>query len=282
MAAAGGALLFVAVAAKGRSDLHLSSASCYHFSHLCPHPAPSLPLLLFPPPIPPFLCLFGFDIHQSVWSEVRKGKGGTHARHWTSDPSTRWTFSCRLPVSPDTRCVCFRYNNTGFFAFARTGTQGLKKQQRWTSYKSFVTAEICLLYGSDSIAGRSLSLLGFRNIKMRLQSLPLALRSMLYAEKHHFSPTYSQGINQWRQDRDSYDALAYFKSDGDAGGCYRLSPVWTGKKIDEGSACWRGARAVTLPSRAPALPIGLKRALLVARGSCILGEIIWRKARPQV
>lgn len=188
MAAAGGALLFVAVAGKGRSGLHLSFASCYHFSHLCPHPAPSLPLLLFTPPIPPFLCLFAFDIQQSVWSEVRKGEGGTHARHWTSDPSTRWTFSCRLPISSDTPSVCFRYNNTGFFAFARTGTQGLKKQHRWTSYKSFVSAEIGLLYGSDFMACRSLSLLAFTNKKMRLRSLPLTLRSMLHAEKHLFFP----------------------------------------------------------------------------------------------
>lgn len=81
MTVAGGALLFVAVAGKARSGLHLFFASCYHFSHLCPHPAPSLPLLLFTPPIPPFLCLFAFDIQQSVWSEVRKGEGGTHARH---------------------------------------------------------------------------------------------------------------------------------------------------------------------------------------------------------
>lgn len=48
MAAAGGALLSVTVAGKGRSGLHLSFASCYHFSHLCP--PPSLPLLLFTPP----------------------------------------------------------------------------------------------------------------------------------------------------------------------------------------------------------------------------------------
>lgn len=152
MAATGGALLFVAGAGKGRSGLHLSFASCYHFSHLCTHPAPSLPVFLLTPPIPPILCLFAFDIQQSVWSETRKGEGGTHARHWTSDPSTRWTFSCRLPISSDTPPVCFRYSNTGFFAVARTGTQGLKKQHRWTRYKSFVTSEICLLYGSDFVS----------------------------------------------------------------------------------------------------------------------------------
>lgn len=104
MAAAGGALLFVPVAGKGRSGLHLSFASCYHFSHLCP--PPSLPLLLFTPPTSVFLpfCLWHTAIGLE-WSEVRKGEGGTHARHWTPDPSTRWTFSCRLPISSDTLSV---------------------------------------------------------------------------------------------------------------------------------------------------------------------------------
>lgn len=50
----------------------------------------------------------------------------------------------------------------------------------------------------------------------------------------------------------------------------------------QGSACWWEGRAVALVSRAAALPIGLKRALVVARESCILGEIKWRKPRPQL
>lgn len=76
MAATGGALLFVAGAGKGRSGLHLSFASCYHFSHLCTHPAPSLPLFLFTSPhpsLPPSFCLW----HPAIgleWSEERRGR----------------------------------------------------------------------------------------------------------------------------------------------------------------------------------------------------------------
>lgn len=75
MAAAGGALLFVPVAGKGRSGLHLSFASCYHFSHLCP--PPSLPLLLFTPPhlcLPPFLPLTYSNRSGVEWSEERRGR----------------------------------------------------------------------------------------------------------------------------------------------------------------------------------------------------------------
>lgn len=54
--------------------------------------------------LPPSFCLWHTAIGLE-WSEVRKGEGGTHARHWTSDPSTRWTFSCRLPISSHTLSV---------------------------------------------------------------------------------------------------------------------------------------------------------------------------------
>lgn len=54
------------------------------------------------------------------------------------------------------------------------------------------------------------------------------------------------------------------------------------KNTSQGNARWREGRAVAQVSRVVALPIGLKRALVVARESCILGEIKWRKARPQL
>lgn len=129
-------------------------------SSVPPPTPPSLPLHLYTPhlSLPPSFCLWHTAIGLE-WSEVRKGEGGTHARHWTSDPSTRWTFCCRLPISSDTPSVCFPYNNPGFFAFSRTRTQGLKKQQQWSSLKSFVKAEICQVYGSDCLAAHSFSLL---------------------------------------------------------------------------------------------------------------------------
>lgn len=185
MTVAGGALLFVAVAGKARSGLHLFFASCYHFSHLCPHPAPSLPLLLFTPPSLPSSVFL--PLTYSNRSGVKWGKARAELTHDTELLTLQLGEPSLQAVSSDTPSVCFRYNNTGFFAFAQTGTQGLKKQQRWTSYKSFVTTEICLLYGRDFIACRSLSLLAFTNKKMRLRSLLLTLRSMLYAEKHFFS-----------------------------------------------------------------------------------------------
>lgn len=53
------------------------------------------------------------------------------------------------------------------------------------------------------------------------------------------------------------------------------------KNMYRGSACWWEGRAVARVSRAAALPIGLKRALVAARESCIRGEIKWRKPRPR-
>lgn len=98
---------------KGRSGLHLSFASCYHFSHLylLPTSAPLTPSLL------PSLPRFAFDIQ--LWSReewVRRGKGGTHARRWTSDPSTPWTlFCCRRTSSLDIQPGCSPVNNCGSF-----------------------------------------------------------------------------------------------------------------------------------------------------------------------
>lgn len=81
-------------------------------------PLPPAIISLIYAPLPPYLCSYllpptsvflPFCLwHTAIgleWSEVRKGEGGTHARHWTPDPSTRWTFSCRLPISSDTLSV---------------------------------------------------------------------------------------------------------------------------------------------------------------------------------
>lgn len=83
MAATGGALLFVAGAGKGRSGLHLSFASCYHFSHLCTHPAPSLPVFLLTPP-PPYLPSSVFlPLTYSNRSGVKRGKARAELTHDT-------------------------------------------------------------------------------------------------------------------------------------------------------------------------------------------------------
>lgn len=105
MAAAGGAPLLLPVKGregKGRSGLHLSFASPYHFSNLAPTTTP------------PPTHWFAFDIQQWVWSGVRRGEGGTHARQWTPDPLTRWTLAVP-PVSShqlksNIPCCCFQWH----------------------------------------------------------------------------------------------------------------------------------------------------------------------------
>lgn len=61
---------------RGRSGLHLSFASCYHFSHLY--------LLPTSAPLTPTLPRFAFDIHQLVNSRVseeRRGGAGAELTH---------------------------------------------------------------------------------------------------------------------------------------------------------------------------------------------------------
>lgn len=59
---------FVAVEGKGRSGLHLSFASCYHFSHLYPLPT-SAPLT----GLPPSFCLWhtAIGLESSEWGKAR-------------------------------------------------------------------------------------------------------------------------------------------------------------------------------------------------------------------
>lgn len=235
-----------------------------------PHPAPPPPLLLFTPPIPPFLCLsclwhppIGLD-----WSEERRGRNSrTTLNFW---PLNSVNLHCRLPVSWDTPSVCFRDNNTGFFAFARTGTRGLKKQQRWSSCKPFVTA---LLYGSDSIACRSLSLPAFTNIKDSALIAPSDSTEQALRGETTFPPALST-LKILISDEKTGTAVTHLyilKSDGDAGGCYRLSPVWEGKQTREARAGGKREQR--------RWPRGLRLFLLVWSGLCWWheGAAFWEK-----
>lgn len=108
---------------KGRSGLHLSFASCYHFSHLCPLGIPLPPTLL------------AFDIVQLVWSRVSewgRSDGGTHARRWTSDPSTPWTLYFR-PAGTSSQAVLLIITLNSFWSSAspRAGRQGGLRDKQW-------------------------------------------------------------------------------------------------------------------------------------------------------
>lgn len=201
----GAALLFVA--GQGRvGQTFTSPLPPAIISLICaPHlslftPAP----LLLPPSFPS--CLVAFDTQQSVWSEVRKGEGGTLARHWTSDPSTRRTFLADWPTARTLRPSVLAITTLVPFAFAQTGTQGLKKQHRRTSSKSFITAKNKktkpLPYGSDFIVCRSSSLLAFTNKITRIQSLLPTLRNMPYAEEGKKIFIYCQDLYRLRKDGD--------------------------------------------------------------------------------
>lgn len=67
---------------------------------------PSQPWLLWLPP--PFLPLTYSNWSRVEW--VSRDEGGTHARRWTSDPSTQWTCLCRLGSSSDIQ-LCFSLDN---------------------------------------------------------------------------------------------------------------------------------------------------------------------------
>jgi len=103
---AGEALPLSLAKGKNRSGLHLFFASCYHFSHLHPptHTPQPPPLLMFPDtPAPSFLPWSGAE-----W--LNRCEGGTHARRRTFDPSTLWTFCCRLAACLNIQSCCFLDN----------------------------------------------------------------------------------------------------------------------------------------------------------------------------
>lgn len=103
----GGSRSFAFVAVEGK--VRPSPLLCLLLSFLSSVPPPYLCSSYCLPPLP---------LTYSNWSGVewvRKGEGGTHARQWTFDPSTLWTFCHRLAISLEIQPLCSLDNKPGFF-----------------------------------------------------------------------------------------------------------------------------------------------------------------------